>query len=360
MKLTVNDRVAMFLYEYRHIEADYEVPGEVTQAGIASGVGISVTHVPRAVGKLIDQGYVFSKSSYVKGSKRKKKTYHLNRDGIIKYRELRDSLGKQSVNVGDGQSTLNDLFQRLKDTSQERNLPASTFFEVLISVTDDDGFDEDSYWKDRDSVTEVPTSTMPFFGREEMCRTILEMAQGQSAVVLVVYGEEGIGKTALVRESMAHAGQPAVFCSDLEAEKDRLIKALDQMGSNGTGATPPLFVLDLNIGEEPGEELKGILKRMVVDLGLTVLVTATPLGGSRLHKQMAGIDFKKIEVGPLDKESVRALAGEDMDEKELESLIHLSKGNPRKILAALDVEIDEEEELETHQKALLRLLKSDQ
>ena len=65
----------------------------------------------------------------------------------------------------------------------------------------------------------------------------------------------------------------------------------------------------------------------------------------------------EVTLNPLDRESVRSLAGPEMDEKELESLLHLSKGNPRKILRALEVDIYDEE-LEDHEKALLRLLKS--
>jgi DNA-binding MarR family transcriptional regulator len=280
----VNDRVALFLYEFRHIEADYEIPGEVTQSGIASGVGMSVTHVPRAVKKLEEFDFVFSKSSYVKGSARKKKTYHLTSEGIVKYRDLRCSLGNQEVKVlasgKESSMTLDKAFKALVTISQEEDTPAPLFFNMLLFVSEDDVFDQEAFLKGSGSTpTGLQAIIQPLYGREKDIDTLVAALQKGS--VVLVSGEEGMGKTSVVQAALSR--------------------------------------------------LTGV---QVLDENLSI-------------------------ANDLDETNVAELIGdEDMSKKELDSLLHLTGGNPRKILAALDVDVDLED-LPDDQKALLRILKSE-
>ncbi|MDG6225203.1 MAG: hypothetical protein QCI82_06790 [Candidatus Thermoplasmatota archaeon] len=107
ISLTVDERVILHLMEYSLYEEDYEAPEGMTQAGIASGISVARKHIPRAVNKLMSEGLVASRVSHVKGSKQRKKVYHLTFEGKALSRRIWDALGKKEVIVRteDGKDT---------------------------------------------------------------------------------------------------------------------------------------------------------------------------------------------------------------------------------------------------------------
>jgi DNA-binding MarR family transcriptional regulator len=97
ISLTVDERVILHLYEFIPFEEDFEAPGDITQAGIARGVGIERKHVPRAVKKLMSENLVETRVSHVKGGRQRKKVYYLTFEGKALARRIWESLAKKSV-----------------------------------------------------------------------------------------------------------------------------------------------------------------------------------------------------------------------------------------------------------------------
>lgn len=97
ISLTVDERVALHLYDFVPYEEDFEAPDGITQAGIAKGVGIARKHVPRAVKKLITDELVETRVSHVKGGRQRKKVYYLTFEGKALARRIWEALAKRTV-----------------------------------------------------------------------------------------------------------------------------------------------------------------------------------------------------------------------------------------------------------------------
>ncbi len=101
ISLTVDERVILHLYEFIPYEEDFEAPGDITQAGIAKGIGIERKHVPRAVKKLITENLVETRISHVKSGRQRKKVYYLTFEGKALARRIWESLAKKMVIIRD-------------------------------------------------------------------------------------------------------------------------------------------------------------------------------------------------------------------------------------------------------------------
>ncbi len=83
-QLNVNDRVLLHLWRFATDMPPEEHPSDTTQAGIAHAVGISRTHVPRAVRALIKDGFVEELTTRVKGHERRMSIYRTTPEGLRK------------------------------------------------------------------------------------------------------------------------------------------------------------------------------------------------------------------------------------------------------------------------------------
>ena len=75
IRLKTQDKILLHLYDYRNMRDKYEYPSEITQAGIAGVVGISVSHIPRNISKLINEGLVVAKKGHVPNKKKRVTIY---------------------------------------------------------------------------------------------------------------------------------------------------------------------------------------------------------------------------------------------------------------------------------------------
>jgi len=81
-QLNVNDRVLLHLSRFATDMPPEEYPAETTQAGIAHAVGISRTHVPRAVKTLMKEGFAEELTTRVKGHERRMSVYAITPEGL--------------------------------------------------------------------------------------------------------------------------------------------------------------------------------------------------------------------------------------------------------------------------------------
>lgn len=184
--------------DYQTSAKDYEVPLEITQTGISTGVGIRPSHFTQYVKPLLTDDLVEERSSRVKGGKRRRKVYSLTDDGILAATKLRNVLLEERVKYFDldGEITegrVSDIVESVGNISLVQLSDELKRSEVL----------DPSVLKRRILEPEIRpvdfsrTSPRPerFYGRELEKKRIIDLIGKGKTIVL--QGIAGIGKTAL-------------------------------------------------------------------------------------------------------------------------------------------------------------------
>ncbi len=113
MRLRNSEKILLHLYEFRKYEGKYEYPIDVTQQGIAGRIGISVTHVPRNINKLIESGFVHKIKAHVPGKKKKITVYLLTPAGITETKKIIERLNEEKIKIGDKFLTVEEIKKKL-------------------------------------------------------------------------------------------------------------------------------------------------------------------------------------------------------------------------------------------------------
>ncbi len=193
---TVKERILLHLYP-RRSKSEYEAPPEVTQRGIALGVGIRLRHVSQYVKPLISQGMVEHHSTHVRGRRRRQLAYFLTPLGRRQAEELRRALLPQAVPFRRRNGRIEDL--PLARIYHEERRGASLLdliqeFHAAGYVSETPGEDESRESSVVDFAPEAAGGDL-FFGRE---RELVEVTDSLDRTPFtVVWGMAGIGKTAL-------------------------------------------------------------------------------------------------------------------------------------------------------------------
>ncbi|UCE80771.1 MAG: hypothetical protein JSV94_06440 [Methanobacteriota archaeon] len=192
-QLSVNDRVLLHLSKYATDTPPEEYAQESTQIGIAEGVGISRTHVPRAVRMLIRDGLVEESRGRVIGRERRMSVYTVTPEGFRKAEAIWDAFRTSSITVVRGGEPEEVAGRVLEDLVGKRRAVS------LVSRMRDRTVElvEGRRAPVRD-LRHAPEK-MEFFGRGSEIEELKEFLQSD-ARVMVVMGGKGFGATSLVRE----------------------------------------------------------------------------------------------------------------------------------------------------------------
>jgi DNA-binding MarR family transcriptional regulator len=103
IKITVLDRVILHLYHIRSFEGNSEMPEETTQRGIAQGININYSHVPRAVKNLLSSGFIIEITAHSSANPagRRRKAYYLTDKGIMTADKMMNNLNDLQIVVED-------------------------------------------------------------------------------------------------------------------------------------------------------------------------------------------------------------------------------------------------------------------
>ena len=144
IKLSVLDRIILHLHSYRPYESSNIAPEGVTQAGIASGININPSHVPRAVKNLLSQKLITEETVHVTEhpSGRRRRAYFLTDFGMKVALELLSNLANLIMEFTDENGefckiSLMDLKKKL-NTEQE-------LYTLYKFITPDSVFDYSSW-----------------------------------------------------------------------------------------------------------------------------------------------------------------------------------------------------------------------
>lgn len=210
-QLNVNDRVLLHLCRFATDVPPEEYPADCTQAGIAVAVGISRTHVPRAVRGLINDRLVTELTARVKGHDRRMNVYAVTTEGLNNVDRLWKTLLTLSYPVlGDGKTTemmgkdIEDLVGRkraIAAISQMRDGVVRIYETRRAPVRE---------------LKEAPTIEA-FYGREAELK-LMDDFMDSDAKVLVVLGNRGYGTTALTRKFIEGQEEEDVLWAALTPE----------------------------------------------------------------------------------------------------------------------------------------------
>ena len=375
MRLTIYDKILLYLFEYKEHRNDPQMPEDITQQGIADGVGISVTHVPRSALKLTKMGLVSETSTHVKGADRKKKTYHLTAKGVEICLEMQERMGRIECIYSEGAGsetrtiTLAKMFEALKQKCAKCGRPIPTFFEMLCFMGEGNELGFEPFVKclegSEEKAGQAKDAVMPFFGRSKELKDLMGSFISNAGVCILLSGEEGIGKSALLQAGAQEAKQRGtlsqVMCISSEADGPVGIKefSMDLFRCEKEGRRLVVFDIDHD-GKKDVFGVIRLVKELLTSPGPNIVViTCTGDGLVHLRKALTSTNVRSLELGPLDLEVLKKLAPEHIKSAQIKALAALSKGNPKRFLAALSApDIALKDDLDEHQKALLRVLRS--
>lgn len=196
--MTVNEKILLHLKDCRSSRENL-TPG-ATQEGIARGVDIRRSHVPRAVKKLISEGNAEEIKGRLPGKARKVKMYLLTEPGMRIAREISEEMEKERVMIRGVEET--DM------TIREARLAFEmTSLEILRNLTPE-------------GVLEIPEEVeeeIEFLDRKEELSEMRDWVN-QDTGLLVIYSPEGFGKTRMARRFLKTLRKSDIYWEDLSED----------------------------------------------------------------------------------------------------------------------------------------------
>ncbi len=337
-QLSVNDRVLLHISRFAADPAPEEHSPECTQVGIANAVGISRTHVPRAVRSLIKDGLVEETRGRVSGRDRRMGVYLVTPEGLRHATEIWGGMLDLIFTLErDGDSTEVSGAELEEMVGRKRAFMAVSQSRDGILRLDGRG---GKPVRDLDEAPEMPEA---FFGRDSELEAIAEFMASDSKV-LIILGNRGYGATTLALEHVRENDETSVLWTDLgihadaETLKERMMGFAEKVRR---GVTDPLDALDLRgcllVFDEyyaVEEDLVELFATMATRVGASkVMIVArgeTPAYSwfyQRKHVDSGLVT--ELRIRGLDRESAKKLLGNpEIDDDALKRVHSMTGGQP--------------------------------
>ena len=334
------------LFDYRKIQTD--LPPDITQAGIATSVGIRRSHIPRSVRMLMEEGAIEERRERVHGAGRRLKMYFLTEKGYRRAANIRNQIGGRKITV--------------RSSSGETELPVSeasgvyemSYTEILKNLGPEDVLD----------TTQMPPKAV--IGKTELVNRQAELLHMREWLagkvpVLALYGHLGYGKSSLVRTLLDGAEGWRVFWKDLSEDDDAtdVLKPLVHFATGKRGSSVRKLLEEGNFDGTMtalGKELRDSSSLLVFDnysiVGEDLVdafnALAHLLSGIEKAKMIVVAqeatpaycrfyDRKMTEGGVVDEMHLKGLSQEDskivlgnprIEDEAMRRIYLLTKGNP--------------------------------
>jgi hypothetical protein len=380
-----------------------EAPQAVTQKGIADSIDIRVTHVPRSVRKLDEEGLIYESVMHIEGLDKRRKAYFLTEKGMYQANEIKRGLEERKVPFRDSEGNVHkikisnikdktglklDVLDFIKLLDKEGILNQSSM-ELLSSKSGPMSQEKIQYIFD--FPYKIP-DTENFVGREKEMETLSDWIEDESVVLISISGDQGIGKTSLLAHLIYEYKQKAsvfwfVFGKGDEFEKmrDLLSDFFTKLNRNELKTT--LHQKKVSVGDiikgtissiigtdtilvfdsfdNADEDSKKFIKLLSSDLkaisgSKVILLHQRP--SKHYVRSMDSEYFKKLELKGLDKASCKKLLGQKkLKKNELERIYKLTEGNPLslKLIRSEDVkDLEKSGKYTPDELTLIKYLKS--
>lgn len=306
----------------------------MTQQGIASSLEVNRTHITRVLRPLLDSGLVEARKGRLEGGERKLSYYVLTPTGLVKAREVLESLGDEKLElVEGGQRILTNVREVLA------NHPHLRALEVVDSIG---GVLRPTSKGRRLICSDQDLQPAEFHGRSEQLAVAREFLEGRG-LVLAIFANHGYGSSTFLRKVALDLADGPVFWHDLSKDAspgalwERLAGFASEVGVDGgvhgLKEEDALICLD-NYGG-----VSDALVDMLTDLlpklrgGRAKLVVAmseeTPSYERFFQRQdvLAG-DVTEVRLHRFDQATARQFLGEDLDEEAFQLIYMLTRGQP--------------------------------
>lgn len=336
-QLGVNDRVLLHLSRFASDMPPEEYPPDAAQTGIASAVGISRTHVPRAVKGLMKEGLVTEFTARVRGHERRMNVYAVTTEGLRKAEELwRATLDSRLPVMASGkvvEMTGKDIEELL---GKKRALAVISQMRDGIVAMDETRRPPFRDLRDAPSVRE-------FYGRDAELDAMEEFMESESRA-LVVIGNRGYGTSSLARRFADEQDDTDVLWTNLSTSttatvlEERLIsfgKSLNGEVKDLAGLMKQknaLLVFDdyFSVGDDVVEFFAG-LADMPGDTKIVIAAREdTPAYNWFYHKKhLETKQVRELRIRGLDESSSKRLLGnENIEADAFRRIILMSRGQP--------------------------------
>lgn len=204
IRLTVEDKIALFLMDYWRFNDQFELPTAVTQMGIAEALGIRRSHVSIAVKGLKKRAYVEERMSHVKGEERRRKVYFLTSQGYSYGQRIRESIREKEILFKDLDGEIKSIKCSELSNTIGRKVP---LIEIINNISDEGILDHKKLIGKEEATSidfcERKPELKYFFGREDESKAIMDWLLNPSCKVLVLKGIAGVGKTTLIAKQIS-------------------------------------------------------------------------------------------------------------------------------------------------------------
>jgi DNA-binding MarR family transcriptional regulator len=403
IKLTVNERILLHLRRYYTPKNEVEAPQAVTQKGIADAIDIRVTHVPRSVKKLDEDGLIYESVMHIEGLDKRRKAYFLTEKGMYHANEIKRGLEDRMVPFRDQNGKIKDV--QITEIEDITGIKLDVL--ELIRLLDREGILNQRSMESFEESTKLdaPKETMifdfphkvpvtkNFVGRKEEIESLRKWIKDDSISLISMYGDTGIGKTSLVakvilkfkdklsifwfgfgkgegfEEMIEHLSE--FFARLNRAELRNLLRAKEKgLGDilkatmTAVSGTNALLVFDA-LDEAGGQSKRflNLLSQEINELGRVKIIIIHRASTKLYAKEAMDSDqFRGMQLTGLDRKSCKALLGlKKLQKDEFERIFKLTEGNPLvlKLIKSEDVgELKKSGKYTPEELTLIRYLKS--
>jgi hypothetical protein len=320
-------------------------------------VDIRISHVPRAVKKLVQEGNVEETSTRLPGKTRKVKTYSLTDSGMRIGREISDELGKETIilkGVEETEMTIREA--RMAFDMSTLDIVRNLTLENVLEIPEEEEAEE----------TEFVDRTVELSEMKDWLN--------KDVNILVIYSPEGFGKTQLAKRFVKRLRKFNVFWKELSEDDStyEIFQAVSEfLATRGRKKTSELFeegdidgfisclpeemaavksvyVLDsyFHVGEDIVDLLSHLTKKSNSLGNSKILVLAREATPSycRFHAK-ADVDsglVREMHLKGLDEENSKVLLeNPNIDEEAFRRIYLLTKGCPLYLKLIRDGDADE-------------------
>ena len=371
IKLTVNERILLHLRRYYSVQKDVEAPQTVTQKGIADAIDIRVTHVPRSVKKLEEEGLIYESVMHIKGLDKRRKAYFLTEKGMFSANELKRSLSGRKVTFRDAKGNVKET--RIADIEETTGLKISLL--ELIGLMDRDSIlsyhSMEILAKNReqgisegettlfDFPHKIPVSS-DFVGRKREISSLKNWIADENIIMISVAGVKGMGKSSLVAHVInGFRNEVSIFWYDSEKGEgfDDMLETLADFFARLNKTELKTAIRARERGQR--EILKGMKAALLGTNAILVLDTLDS-ADNHVHRFITGLSqeldgllgakiilvhrsqrnliakeavgskrYRDLELLGLDKDSCKSVIGiKKLEKREFERIYKLTEGNP--------------------------------
>ena len=105
LALTTEERILLYLTDFRGMDERYELPEAVTQRAIAFAAGVQRKHLSRYLDDLVAEGMLEQKKAHIEGQRQRMLAYYLTPKGWARAMEIKGQLATVHVPVRVGAAT---------------------------------------------------------------------------------------------------------------------------------------------------------------------------------------------------------------------------------------------------------------